>query len=167
MGFRSDGLRRSATACSVAAAFFLVVSITRPPARSGVASTISMHELFDLLLAGNLPLPVPRWLGVFGYLPALGGGLLLLAEAARGRLRVVVRAVGLVLAVVSVVAIVWFGPWRAPGNLGAGSWLALVGVACALLAVAIESFAPMKAKFGATTADRTNGDQHALSTLRD
>ncbi len=167
MGFRSDGLRRSATACSVVAASFLVVSITRPPARSGVASTISMHELFDLLLAGNLPVPVPRWLGIFGYLPALGGGLLLLAEAARGRLRVVVRSVGLALAVVSVVAIVWFGPWHAPGNLGAGSWLALVGAACALLGAAIESFAPMKARFGATTADRTNGEQHVLSTLRD
>jgi len=82
-------------------------------------------------------------------------------------LRAVVRSVGLVLAVVSVVAIAFFGPWDAPGNLGAGSWLALSGAGCALLAAAIDLFAPVKARFGDDTAVRPKGDQHVLSTLRE
>lgn len=167
MVIRSDRLRRGAIACTVVAAVLLVVSITLPPARSGVASTISLHELFDLLLAGDLPLRIPRWLGIFGYLPALGGGLLLLAEAAQGGLRVVVRSVGLVVAVVSVVAIVVFGPWDAPGNLGTGSWLALAGVGFALAATLIELYEPLRARFGGTPEHRTNGEPHVLSTLRE
>jgi hypothetical protein len=165
MDVRSDRARRVATACSVAAAVLLVVGITRPPARTGIASTISMHELFDLLLAGNLPLRVPRWIGLFGYLPALGGALLLLAEATRGPRRVVVRSVGLAVVVVSVIGIVWFGPWGALGNLGAGSWIVLAGMGCALLGAGVESVEAVRVV--AKRIVRRNGDEHVLSPVRE
>lgn len=167
MEIRSDRARRAATACSVAAAVLLVVGITRPPARTGIASTISMHELFDLLLAGNLPLRIPRWIGLFGYLPAFGGALLLLAEATRGTRRIVVRTVGLAVVVVSVIGIVWFGPWGAPGNLGAGSWIVLVGTGCALLGAGVESVEPVRAKVVAKRIVRRSGDEHVLSPVRE
>ncbi len=125
---RGDARRWVVLAWTVLAATLLVTSVTRPVARTGLGSTLSLHQLFDLVLSGNLPVAVPRWIGLSGYLPAFAGAVLLIAEAATGRLRTGLRIVGLGVATASVTAIVTLGPWEAPGTLGTGAWLALAGV---------------------------------------
>ena len=122
----------------------------------GIGSTISTHELFDLMLAGNLPFSIPRWLGLFGYVPVLGGALLLIAEAAQSRIRSAVRLVGVASAVISVGALVFFGPWEVPGELGSGLWLGLIGVAFALLGCAVEAAPALRRRFNAASPARPN-----------
>lgn len=115
----------AASTLSAAAGALFVASIWWPVARTGVGSALAVHELFDLLLADTLPLGIPRWLGILGYLPALGGATLLMAEALVGRSRLVTRAVGYAVAALSTVALVTQGPWSAVETLGTGAWLAL------------------------------------------
>lgn len=184
MTARSNRRRWPASAFSVLAAGLLVAGVTQPVARVGIGSSLSLHALFDLVLAGNLPLDVPRWLGVSGYLPAIGGALLLVAEAFDGPTRVVVRAIGLVVAVVSVLAIVVFGPWEAPGNLGPGAWLLSAGALCAVIGAGVESspelhrrlrrgdrndvgagFENGRAVVRDPARTDTEGDRHAVSTV--
>lgn len=129
-----DVRRRVVLACTVLAAVLLVVSVTRPVAGTGLGSTLSLHQLFDLVLSGNLPIRVPRWIGLSGYLPALAGAVLLIAEAATGRWRTGLRMVGVGVATASVAAIVALGPWE---KLGSGAWLGVAGVASAWFGVAL------------------------------
>ncbi len=120
-----------------AGALLLVVSITRPPADNGTGSTISLHELFDLLLAGNLPMPIPRWVGVFGYVPAIGGAMILISEALPTRPGLVVRGIGWLAAAASVSVLVTQGPWQVFGGLGPALWLGMAGVVVVGLGIAM------------------------------
>ncbi len=120
------------------AGVLLVVCITQPLAREGIGSATSLHELFDLLLGGTLRFGIPRWLGLFGYLPAFGGIAIMIAEATHGRLRTAMRVTGVLIATVSVTILTVAGPWNSPSRLGTGLWLAIAGVAAALVSSALE-----------------------------
>lgn len=97
-----------------------------------------MHELFDLLLSGTIRVGVPRWLGMFGYLPAIGGIFVMLAEATVGRARAAMRMVGIVLAAVAVGAFSIGGPWHSLDQLGLGVRLAAGGLVLAIVGTVVD-----------------------------
>ncbi len=125
----------AATLHAIGAAL-LVGSILLPPARIGVASTISLHELFDLLLSGHVPFSVPKWIGLFGYVPAMSGALILLTGFLSGTLQLIFRGIGVAIAWIAAILLLLGGPWMVPSNMGSGLWMLVVGaivVGCGLV----------------------------------
>lgn len=150
-----------APALRAVGAVALVVAVTRPVARTGLGSALALHELFDLLLSGRLPFGLPRWLGLFGYLPAIGGALVLIGEAPRGRAGPVLRWVGVSVAVVSVAVLALGGPWRRPGLYGVGLYWAFAG--CILVVVGLV----VGALSGRSAGRRDVGHRGSVSTGRE
>lgn len=137
----------------------LVFSETLPLAREGIGSATSMHALFDLLLSDTIRVGIPRWLGLFGYAPAIGGVLVMLAEAARGRLQTWLRAVGLLVAGVALAAIAFGGPWRGVSLLGDAVWVGAGGISLVIAGIVAESILARSKRqpVAATAADAGQG----------
>ncbi len=116
----------------------LVGCVLLPIAREGVGSATPLRGLSDLILAGSLRAQVPSWLGILGYLPAICGVVVLLAELLHHPARAVVRGAAVTVAALTIGALLWLVSWRSLGDLGRGLQLGVAGVALS---------------FGAWTAD--------------
>lgn len=143
----------------------LVACVTQPLARTGVGSATSFHEVFDLLLDGHLRLGIPRWVGLFGYVPAFGGVAILLAEATVGRLRIALFLSGLVSSALAVGLLAVTGPWHHLDQLGRGLWLGITGVAVATVGGLLDRLLLFRARKRRSTSTKKAG-AHVLSPVR-
>lgn len=143
----------------------LVVCVTQPLAHVGVGSATSFHEVFDLLLDGHLRLGIPRWVGLFGYVPAFGGVAILLAEATVGRLRIVLFLSGLVASALAVGLLAVTGPWSHLDRLGLGLWLGIAGVAVVTVGGLLDRLLLIRARKRHSPTTSKAG-AHVLSPVR-
>ena len=147
------------------AGVLLVTCVTQPIARMGVGSATSLHEVFDLLLDGHLRLGIPRWVGLFGYVPAFAGVAILLAEATVGRLRNVLFLSGLVSAALAVGLLAVTGPWNHVDQFGLGLWLGIAGVAVATVGGLLDRLLLIRAR-RRPSPTTTKAGAHVLSPVR-
>ena len=120
-------MRHVATALAALGGVALTACVLFPIARRGVGSATPMRGLSDLILSGSLSHQLPSWAGVVGYLPGIGGALLLLSEAFGPVARLVIRVVALVPSGAVLGLFVWIVPWDSPADVGMGLQLGCLG----------------------------------------
>lgn len=135
-------MRRSAgTVLLLLAAACWVIALFLPWAESGALSSSSLIDAARLVRRGVVDQIVPAWASFVILLPAAAGVALIAAAPLRGRVAAGLRW-SLILAGSLVNAeLVRRIPGLAPSEMGAGAWLALVGVIAAVAAEAARSLA--------------------------
>lgn len=118
-----------------------------PATSSGMGSTLSAHQLADLVQSGSVTHWVPSWIGLAWYLVPISGALLVMCSALGGSIARVTRVVTAAAAAVISLALALFVTRWSPSRFGPSTWLSVVATAIAGAALTIPmapSFARVK-----------------------
>jgi hypothetical protein len=115
-----------------------IVSAFVSATSSGLGSTLSAHQLADLVQSGSVSYWVPSWLGVVWYAVPISGAVLIMCSSVDGPVARTTRVITSCAATAVSLALALTVTRWSPSRFGPATWLSLVAALIASTAFVIS-----------------------------